>query len=402
MQSPEHPRTSAVSSVGRARGRVAVIWVGLVIGILTVMALWPEIFGPRPDDVGDIHAHLLLVKDMGDKAGGWNLYSIFFPLVYLLSLGSKNYDVLAWVGTVILTASVIAKGILSYFVLREASCGRLVAALASVALALVMPLPDWWKPSSLYLDKIAPTIWFNSTTMLAVPFAILLFFAAVKWLDQPTIPRFLWVVLFSLLSVLSKPNYVLAIAPVEGGVVLIKASVQRKPQIIRACFLYAGLVLVLVAVLCFQYYDTTSSGPWANAATGKQTTHIILAPFAVWSLYSHNIPVSLLLSIAFPISVVVVYFKEIRRNAAFGLAWAVLAVALLQYVLFAEGGELLWDANWIWGSNIAVYIVFLVSAAVFAAQPRSPRFYFVLTLFSLHLAAGIYYFVKVALGLGYD
>jgi hypothetical protein len=392
------------SSVRRSdRGDIAaIVWLGIIIGILTVVALYEQVFGSHTADITDIYDHLLLVKDLSTKGTGWNLYSLFFALDYLLSFGSKNYDVIAWVGVSILTASVIAKGLLSYFVIRKAPCGQVSSALASLALILIMPLPDWWKPSVLYLDKIAPTIWFNSTAMLAVPFAILLFFAALKWLDEPTIPRFLWVGLFSLLSVLSKPNYVLAIAPVVGAVVVIKAGVQRKPQIIRACFLYAGLTLVLAAVLGFQYYDTTSSGPWADAVTGKQTTHIILAPFAVWSLYSPNIPVSLLLSIAFPISVVAVYFEQVRPNVTLGLAWVVLVVALLQYVLFAEGGELFWDANWIWGSNIAVYIVFLVSTAVFLAQPRSPRFYFVLILFSLHLAAGIYYYVKVALGLGYD
>ena len=83
------------------------------------------------------------------------------------------------------------------------------------------------------------------------------------------------------------------------------------------------------------------------------------------------------------------------------MAWGVFAIAVLQYVFLAESGESLADGNWGWGSNIAVYILFLVSAMVVLQQPRSWRYYFVAMFFGLHLASGIYYFAKIANGVGY-
>src|SRR6202011_3196461 len=104
-------------SAGRfspGKDRVVVVWLGVVIGILTVVAIYEQVFGPHTTDITDIYDHLLVVKDMTTHCP-WNLYSLFFLLVYVLSFGWKQSLTLAVVGTAVITASVIAKGILSYF-----------------------------------------------------------------------------------------------------------------------------------------------------------------------------------------------------------------------------------------------------------------------------------------------
>jgi hypothetical protein len=127
----------------------------------------------------------------------------------------------------------------------------------------------------------------------------------------------------------------------------------------------------------------------------------MLAPFEVWRLYSPNIPVSLLLSIAFPLGVAVLYFKEIKTDVSVLLAWGVLVVAIAQYALLAETGERFTHANWIWASNFAMYVVFLVSTVVLLTQPRTMRFYFSMTLLAFHVIIGVCYYAKIALGLGF-
>jgi hypothetical protein len=101
------------------------------------------------------------------------------------------------------------------------------------------------------------------------------------------------------------------------------------------------------------------------------------------------------------LGVVLLYFKESKRDVSILLAWGVLVVAIAQYALLAETGERFADANWIWASNIAMYLVFLVSTVVLLAQPRSKRFYFLSALLTCHIAAGVYYYARVAIGLGY-
>jgi hypothetical protein len=73
---------------------------------------------------------------------------------------------------------------------------------------------------------------------------------------------------------------------------------------------------------------------------------------------------------------------------------------MLQYILLAETGEYFRDGNWGWGSNIAMYIVFLTSMMVVLSEPISRRFYLVTVVWTLHLATGIYYFVNISRGIG--
>lgn len=381
-------------------GRFVPVWLGSIVGGLTLLVLYQQVFGPHTTDLGDIYDHLLVVQKISD-GGPWNIYSLFFPLVYLLSFGHANILIISCVATVVLVTSVIAKGILSYSLIEKTAHSKPVASLISLGLILAMPLPNWWKPDEIYIDKIAPNVWSNATVILTMPFAILLFLSALRWVEAFTLKAFMWLTVFSLLSVLTKPNYVLAFFPVLGSVILIKTAVERSTETLRALLLYIVLVLVVSCVLYIQYLDTTTTGGWADPAASKEANHIILAPLAVWSLYSPNIPASFLLSVAFPLSVLALYFKEVRHDVRIAWAWATLGIATLQYALLAEAGKMFPDGNWGWASNIAMYILFLVSAAVLVSQPRSPRFYFVATVFGLHVLSGIYYYIRLALGVGY-
>jgi hypothetical protein len=378
----------------------APIWFGIAIATMTVVVLYPQIFGPHKVYIADIYAHLLVVRDM-TPSGPWHLYSVFFALVYVLSFGSKNYDVIAIVATVVLTASVVAKGLITYFVLLKAAATRRQAALLSFALMLIAPLPNWWKPDWIYIDKIVPNIWFNSTAMLTMPFAILLFYATIKWLEDRTIRSFVWIAIFSILSVLTKPNYILAFLPVLGIFAVINGVVGRRRGWIRDVLLVTALLLVVFGILYIQSIEPISSGPSENPNASNEVVQVMLAPFEVWRLYSPNIPVSLLLSIAFPLGVAVLYFKEIKTDVSVLLAWGVLVVAIAQYALLAETGERFTHANWIWASNFAMYVVFLVSTVVLLTQPRTMRFYFSMTLLAFHVIIGVCYYAKIALGLGF-
>jgi hypothetical protein len=391
---------SGAIGFNKSETRWVVILLALITAVLTVIALYPQIFGPHTDDITDIYDHLRMVQNMSLR-GPWNLYSLFFILTYVLSFGSKNYYVLGLVGMAVLTAAVVAKAILSYYLVEKTAPSKAVAGLISLALILAMPLPNWWDPDEIYVDKIAPNIWFNSTAILNMPFDVLLFFAAVKWLESQSVRNSIWLAVFSVLSVLTKPNYVLAFFPVLGFIVLVRAIAKRNRGALHTLLFCTGLALVICGVLVAQYADTFTGTSSVPEISTSEVSPLEIAPLLVWSQYSPNITASLLLSIAFPLSVTVLCFKQIKNNAAVTLAWAVFAVALLQYMLLAERGEALAMGNWGWGSNFAMYILFLVSTMVLVSQPRSPRFYFAATLFGFHVASGIYHYLKVARGEGY-
>jgi hypothetical protein len=390
---------AAASAFPKSKSHLGVVVLGTVTAVLTMGVLWIPIFGPQTRDLGDLNDHLLVVQHFRTAWLG-NIYSLFFPLTYLLSFGSEDMRTISCVATVLLIASVVAKAVVTYGFVAKGAPDSTRAALVSLLLCLVMPLPNWWKPGVIYLDKIAPNVWFNATTILAMPFAIALFLSALRWLAAPTPHNFAWVALFSVFSVITKPNYVLAFIPLLGLIVSVRAVAVRNWLSIRSSLLLSGLILLISGILVAQYVACVDSGPWSGSGSGR-SSHIAFAPFAVWSLYSPNIPASFLLSIAFPMTVTALYLKESQQDLAMRLAWAGLGAAVLQYALLAETGEVFPDQNWIWGSNVAMYLLFMASARLSLSQRRSWRFDLVALVFIFHVGAGIYYYLKLAFGVDY-
>src|SRR5580700_1836 len=102
---------SNASFFGRHDDRSVTIGLAVVIVLLSVIAFYPQIFGIN---VTDMHNHLLSVQEMS-RRWQWNLYSLFYLLVYALSLGTGDLFGINCAALVVLTLSVIAKGVLSYF-----------------------------------------------------------------------------------------------------------------------------------------------------------------------------------------------------------------------------------------------------------------------------------------------
>jgi hypothetical protein len=194
-----------------------------------------------------------------------------------------------------------------------------------------------------------------------------------------------------LLSALIKPNYVIAFLPVWLALYVWKAAVRdrlRWRDAAAHALIVAGpiaVVLVAQALLVSSYMQT----------------RVILAPFAVWSLYSPNLPASLLLSVAFPAAILLFYRERWRGHNGFVVAWLVFAVALVEFALFAEAGPRFTHANFAWGPFMALFLVFLVSAQLFFKRPIAPRDWPALLLFLMHLGSGIFFYARIVMGFGY-
>jgi hypothetical protein len=114
-----------------------------------------------------------------------------------------------------------------------------------------------------------------------------------------------------------------------------------------------------------------------------------IAPFEVWSLYSPHLLFSLLLSLAFPMTVSILYVEQWRGSVAFPLAWAVFAAAMIIFILFAEVGARFSHRNFFWGAFMALYLLFLTCADIWLRQPMSAKAMAVLAVFLLHLGSGL-------------
>jgi hypothetical protein len=372
----------------RLRGQaIAMVAVAAIMFAISMAAFHQQTFGTK---LSDIPTHLQAVMN-STRTGVWPSYSILFVLLHGLSLGSQNPVVLGYVAIVLLSSLIALKSVLTYQNLAIRSMSPFAAAGIAASLAFVQPIMNWWN-HWVIVGQIPPNAWHNSTSVLAMPVVILLFYASLRSVEAPTLKTSALVSTLIVLSVITKPNYILAMLPVFALFFLYAAVVRQGLGLLRTSGHLIVMLVPALAVLVIQYVLTFGSS--------EATTHIILAPLQVWQKYSPHPAISFVLSAAFPLAFAALYRE--RWNTRFLYAWAVFGVAALQAVLLAEEGARFHAGNFFWGANMALYVLFLVTADLFFRSPFTARAAPVLMLFLLHLASGLYVFARIVAGLGYN
>ena len=380
----ENPETSTLRGTyfrSTKAGRLASALIAAVLFALSLPAFLQQIAGTK---ISDMPAQFSLQSPS-------SVYSLLILVPLTVAWLGGNAAVMAWVASLVLSICVVLKGVLSFHVLAAHNRRLLGPAVAAVALGLVMPIVNWWKPASVLAGQFAPTVWHNPTTIVAMPLAVLAFLACLQSLKQLTIKTSAVTSVVLALGAAVKPAYVLVLFPVFLPWFCWHA--------VRACRMRWQRLAVHIVILTAPLLLVVSVQ--AALVVAFRNTWITIAPFAVWSLYSSRPLASSLLSAAFPLSVLCFYYKEIRGHAMLALAWMTFAVALASVILFAEQGTRFSDGNLFWGVSMANYILFLASAQVMLRQPLTVRMWPVLLIFTLHLGSGVYFYWRIVTGLGY-
>jgi hypothetical protein len=375
------PEGQGQARLTRPSKTVAMLFVAAVLFALSLPAFLQEMFGTKMSDL----PYQFSLQDPT------SVYSTLILFVLALKTMGANKLVMGWSASLLLSACVAIKGVLSFHLLAKNTTRSMQAAFVAMALAFVMPIVNWWKPTGVYLGQFAPTIWHNPTTIVAMPVVIVTFFACLRSLKSPTMTNTAWLSVCLVLGASIKPAYAIALLPAFlpffCWTAFVVHGMRLQPLVIRAAIVI-GPLLILFPIQSFLL--VTFKDTW-----------MIFAPFAVWSLYSPHPLASLLLSVAFPLSVVVLYGDKLYRSLAIILAWLTFAMAVAIFILFAEEGPRFTHANFSWGTYMSIYILFLVSADFFFRQPLSGRSVPCLAFFFMHLASGTYFYWRIVTGLGY-
>ena len=346
-----------------------------------------------PGAQSDITVHAAMAAKMVES-GGWLSYTLWYPLIYITSSGSADPVVLREISVFFLVGAVVAKVLLVYYIGWACTRHRGAAAAIAVLILVAMPLLNPWRSHDIYLGQLSPNAWHNSTQIFALPFSLAAFIAAVALLRVPTKSRALTFGILIFLSTITKPNYTIALFPVLGIILLwTMRSAEVRPMtqfaVICIAFLPTALLLADQYLLVF-------------GSKGVRKTNFVFAPFAVWETYSASVPISIGLSIAGPLAVLLAVPRKWRTGRAMTLAWAVLVFSVLQLALLAEkfeNGSISMEGNFFWGSYSAIFMVFVVSAIALArayldgpvSVGRRAGLFTAFILLSLHVATGLYY-----------
>lgn len=238
------------------------------------------------------------------------------------------------------------------------------------------------------VGKIPLNNWHNSTLILSIPFSIWVYSEALAFLRKQEVKSLLAVLTGSILVILIKPSFFLAFAPVF---------------LIFACYrLGWGRHLGAVVAVLFLGFSVLATEFFSvyKPTFGAAQSSIAMAPFSVWEMYSDNFLRDSLLSFAFPLSIIFIYFKEIRGNFQIWFSWALMGFAILIFIFVVETGIWAHHGNFSWQNIPCNFMLFLTGVSVWFNLMQNRGWIgwkdmILMLVFALHVLSGFLYLQKI-------
>jgi len=338
------------------------IWMDLFLATAVLLISW-AIFDSiiYLDILTDIQTHVLITINVfsGDTPIPVNF--LYYLSIYVISGFQTKLFALLGTSVFVLALAVTIKFLITKKIIHDyiaSSANKFVPpvvliALASFMLIFVFSLPGTRvaEQGYFYLGQQTPNVWHNSTTIFTMPFVLLLFWMSYKQLIDPHNKRILIILLLVIANLVAKPHFFFVFAVVYPMLLISRIGINKK------FWLNVSPVIFGVFLLGAQFYLHTS-GARLNIAGGEE--QIAIDPFFVWSLFSSNIPISIVASYIFPLLYISLYPKHLLQNLFLKYAALCSIVALCIWSLFVEKGRYVNHGNFAWTTVMCNYILFMV------------------------------------------
>ena len=345
----------------------------------------------------DLPAHISLAVDDG----------LIYSLISIIIIGlSKS-------GTLIVLPVLLAMfALLSVFftaeLLIEVSDKKIssnAAILLALLLNIVMPCYIKGLSDGRYMGMHASSIWHNSTYLMMKwlgLWTILIYLRLEKNISKKlTLESYTFFVIILTLTTAAKPNFFLAVTP--AMFVFLIADLIRKKAPAKKLFFLASSIIPSIAVMLYQNKALFNAGAGGNG--------IEIVPGRAMSAHTgYLIPVSIL-SIAFPLMILLLHIKEIFKNRYMLFAWLCAGCGYMQYFLFSEKGSRNMDANFSWGYAFTIILIFGISLVTWINDIRNikedksviKKAYLGASTLVLgyHAYCGVLFFIRLCMGVSY-
>lgn len=201
-------------------------------------------------------------------------------------------------------------------------------------------------------------IW-NATYLAVRPFTIICFFEAAKLLKTYR-DNFAWkncipfaVSLF--LMTITKPSYTLVLIPLMGIIMLTDLIASRGKSLKNAFFVCVTMIPTGLDLL-YQYF-----GVFTGPNSKGEETGIGLEFAKVWSNFSKNIPLSIIMGMALTLGVLVLNWRKFKENFVYRFAWYNYIVGTVMFLFLYEKGFRMLHANFSWGYMHGMFFVFFIT-----------------------------------------
>lgn len=247
-----------------------------------------------------------------------------------------------------------------------------------------------------YKGVFSPNPYHNATYLTARPFSIITFFLFAdilsfyekkgKWFH----PKYLIFSLFLLLTTMAKPSFTLVFVSM-AGVILIFRLISSHFQGWKAFWQFGISFIPTFIDLLYQF-----QGVFTDKNTGLEKG-IGFGLFTAWSTACENIPIAILLGMAFPFIVLLFLNHNLKKYPLFLLSWQLYLTSLAMMLCLYEKGFRMQHLNFAWGYMYGLFFTYLTSLILLARNTinhKQPSWQLIIQwcIFILHLICGIDYF----------
>lgn len=400
----------------------------VIASIITFRLFYHQTTGSEALYHSDMKAYILEMQ--GLESGYSFPYPVFFKLSAFFHL-FVGPELAVAIATLVLNsgAIVITKLALNYYALRQLE-GRfeknkwVAGALISLISVLLFFISMLFPPEGIYLPGIqhkylgvfTANPFHNATYMAARPFAILAFFSYARLLDSyeqgysgkwrskgneqvvgVDLCDYVWFAVSLLIATMTKPSFTIVLVGAAGLIMLWRMFRSKFRNFVPTIQL--GLCFIPTFIdLLYQY-----SGVFVPKAGDEGGIGFTFG--GIWGLYCTNIPLAICLGVGFPLAVLVLNFKELKKNTVFRFSWQVYWMSFAMAFFLGEKGFRWAHFNFSWGYMYGIFFAFVGAMIVLLHKTAEKRKWWWLALqwgpFLWHVACGLYYFAGIARGAMY-
>ena len=306
-----------------------------------------------------------------------------------------------------------------YMAAKSEALSSAKAGAIAFGLSLVQALYCYWLDAGdRFLGTFSINPLFNPTQICVRPFVLLCFclvcdvwgkqkddnYRGIFFRVENGLKRYyIYLAVVLLLSAMAKPVFAEMFIPAVGIIMLVEwmMHIVRKDE--SAVGYFRQCLAMLLCSIPALMYILAQFLAFFGGSEQESSSLIFTKWMEVWSMYSENIVLSIILGMAFPVFMILIDGRFFAKTDMGRLALAGYAVGLLEAAILGEGGDRLSHGNFLWPMMCGMQLVWVVATLRFAELERNQAdtkvkrvlLDFAWVLFCLHILCGFMYIREI-------
>ena len=249
--------------------------------------------------------------------------------------------------------------------------------------------------SRIYMGPGSPSVWHNVTLLTVKPFALLSVFFTINYFLSERLKYFILAIIVTIVSIFAKPNFIIVFLPSLVVYMLFKKYFDKR----KLLFAFATIILS-VSALAYQFISQYKSD--GGSSTGGS---IIFDFLGVWSIYTPNVAVSILMALGLPFLITLFNLQSVKKNEYIKFTWLLVLFSTILFTCFAESGKRYSDGNFSWSWMISLSLIYVFTIIEYFKQylsmPGIVR-YSLLAIMLYQLYVGWYFLILTFNGVPFN